>query len=455
MAGSSVPACGSSGKISRLLEQWLPPMTSGAILPRQAYASVTCRQRVGPTLMRISKEISGNAVRRDDPGRQGRGEFEWCDFRDGDPEPDDLVQRRIILQLDGVQIDTGCIFGRQGGKQRVRIVPGTSGRELYPNWQIATALLMPRQTRTEQHWGDGIPIMRASQYCITHINFGTVTLDENARAMLQVVSLEVANQYQQDTIAVPERFDDVLAVWAARHRFDDPLAGLIAQHENLVRSGSALGSEAHKIVDQLQAAAAMHSTDYGSPGNAPSADVLPALLRIARRVTDPAPRGQIEQIPPEEIQIRRREVKQWRHWAATRGAASARFRREVREAYRSTCVVCGLCLPTLGSDSNPGVDAAHILPWVQFDLDHVQNGLCLCKLHHWAFDDGLIEVGFNGTNYTVRIPHDAEDDMLDRPEFSIEFLRSTVGAIPDERLPENTSLWPNPELLSRLKAILT
>lgn len=73
--------------------------------------------------MRISKEISGNAVRRDEPLRQGRGEFEWCDVGPNDPDSDDLAQRRIILALpNGVTIDTACVFGQQGGKQRVRTV---------------------------------------------------------------------------------------------------------------------------------------------------------------------------------------------------------------------------------------------------------------------------------------------------------------------------------------------
>ena len=403
--------------------------------------------------VRISKEISGNAVRRDEPLRQGRGEFEWCDVGENDPTKEELVQRRIVLGLpNSVSIDTTCLFGHQGGKWRVRTVD--KAREIYPNWQIGSALMMPRQTRKEQHWGDGIPILRTSQYCIIHLNFGTITLEPNSRAMCQVLTAEIANQYQQDTIDVSVRFAQVQTVWAARAQFDEPLAGLIAQHENMVRSGAALGSDAHKLVDQLQAAAALHATDYGIPGNAPSADVLPALLRIAQKATLSPPTAPIDQIPLEEIQIRRREVKQWRQWAASRGAASARFRREVREIYRSTCLVCGLCLPTLGSDSNPGVDAAHILPWAQFDLDHVRNGVCLCKLHHWAFDEGLIEITFNGTNYVVRIPHEAEDNMLDNPDFSIAFMRSAAGAIPESRLPQDAKMWPSPELLESLRSIL-
>jgi putative restriction endonuclease len=314
---------------------------------------------------------------------------------------------------------------------------------------------MPRQTRTEQHWGDGLPIMRTSQYCVTHINFGKVSLEPQARALCEVRTVEITNQYQQDTIDVPARFAQVQSIWAARKMFDEPLAGLIAQHENMVRSGSALGSEAHKLVDRLQEAASVHATDYGTPGNAPTADVLPALLRISQKSMILPPSAPIDQIPVEEIQIRRREVKQWRLWAASRGASSARFRREVREAYRSTCLVCGLCLPTLGSDSNPGVDAAHILPWAQFDLDHVKNGFCLCKLHHWAFDEGLIDIYFNGTDYAVRLPHEAEDDMLDKPEFNIDFLRSAVGVIPESRLPYDPNAWPSPDLLEKLRVIMS
>ena len=90
-----------------------------------------------------------------------------------------------------------------------------------------------------------------------------------------------------------------------------------------------------------------------------------------------------------------------------------------------------------------------------YDLDHVKNGICLCKLHHWAFDDGLIAITFDGSNYVVRIPHESEDDMLDRPEFSIDYLRRFVGVIPAERFPENQNLWPSPELLERLRAILS
>ena len=54
-----------------------------------------------------------------------------------------------------------------------------------------------------------------------------------------------------------------------------------------------------------------------------------------------------------------------------------------------------------------GVDAAHILPWSQFDLDATKNGLCLNKQCHWAFDEGLFCLSFDETEnaYIVSIPN--------------------------------------------------
>src|SRR6516164_8691741 len=94
----------------------------------------------GVAPVRISKEPSG-----------GRGEYEWCDFKPSDPTPRQLLHRRIHIQLpDNKIIDTGSIFVTQGGKQRIRLAPDQhGGRDLYPNWHVAAALMMPRPSRDE------------------------------------------------------------------------------------------------------------------------------------------------------------------------------------------------------------------------------------------------------------------------------------------------------------------
>jgi len=63
----------------------------------------------------------------------------------------------------------------------------------------------------------------------------------------------------------------------------------------------------------------------------------------------------------------------------------ARFRRNVLEAYRCRCAICGCSLRL--------VDAAHIIPVSEPDgTDAVSNGIALCRLHHGAYDNALLGV---------------------------------------------------------------
>jgi putative restriction endonuclease len=41
------------------------------------------------------------------------------------------------------------------------------------------------------------------------------------------------------------------------------------------------------------------------------------------------------------------------------------------------------------SVERPPMEAAHIIPRSKRGSDTVSNGLCLCPIHHWAFDRGL------------------------------------------------------------------
>ncbi|PHJ59052.1 HNH endonuclease [Nostoc linckia z18] len=60
------------------------------------------------------------------------------------------------------------------------------------------------------------------------------------------------------------------------------------------------------------------------------------------------------------------------------------FRKIVVSTYNHTCAFCGLqILDSLGQNI---VDGSHIKPFSQFYDDRINNGLSLCKNHHWAFD---------------------------------------------------------------------
>src|SRR6056297_2556048 len=66
------------------------------------------------------------------------------------------------------------------------------------------------------------------------------------------------------------------------------------------------------------------------------------------------------------------------------------FRRAVVTAYDHRCALCGIRMQTV--QGHTVVDAAHIIPWSETHNDDPCNGLALCKLCHWAFDEGLMTV---------------------------------------------------------------
>lgn len=66
------------------------------------------------------------------------------------------------------------------------------------------------------------------------------------------------------------------------------------------------------------------------------------------------------------------------------------FKAEVLDAFAHVCVICGIC-QKVGEDIT-AAEAAHIVPRGKRGSDMVGNGLCLCQLHHWAFDRGLLAV---------------------------------------------------------------
>lgn len=77
------------------------------------------------------------------------------------------------------------------------------------------------------------------------------------------------------------------------------------------------------------------------------------------------------------------------------------FRRAVVKLYEHRCALCGVRMMTV--DGRTVVDAAHIIPWSVSHNDDVHNGMALCRLCHWTFDEGLLGIS---SDYLVLLSPD-------------------------------------------------
>ncbi len=72
---------------------------------------------------------------------------------------------------------------------------------------------------------------------------------------------------------------------------------------------------------------------------------------------------------------------------------NAFFRKAIVHLYDYRCSVCRL--KVIHSLTQSIVDGAHIKPLAKFYDNQVNNGISLCKNHHWAFDQGLFSLDEN------------------------------------------------------------
>lgn len=76
------------------------------------------------------------------------------------------------------------------------------------------------------------------------------------------------------------------------------------------------------------------------------------------------------------------------------------FRKVVTTAYDHRCALCGIRIVT--PDGHTVVEAAHIVPWSRSQNDDIRNGMALCRLCHWGFDEGMLGVSDSYTVITSR-----------------------------------------------------
>ena len=153
----------------------------------------------------------------------------------------------------------------------------------------------------------------------------------------------------------------------------------------------------------------------------------------------------LEDIEDDDIEMRVMLTSRMRK-VRVRPSSSRDFSSGVRKAWRHTCAFCGLKLPGRKGSIDSGADAAHILPWAEYDLDDIRNGITLCKIHHWAFDQAVLILRCEGQQYFIE-----PSPRMDAFEVSTQDkLRAVVGSIPEDRLPINAGDRPSPQYIEKL-----
>lgn len=163
-----------------------------------------------------------------------------------------------------------------------------------------------------------------------------------------------------------------------------------------------------------------------------SGDAAPAVAALVQP-TPEEERDLIDTSTSQDEAIRRvRLVEVMRRFRA------ARFRPEVLRAYSHQCAACAFALNL--------VDAAHLVPVRSaHSTDEVTNGVALCRLHHAAYDNGLLG-----------IRPDLQLILSDQVIARLQELHWDHGLsefrnllLPTLRVPQTIEVRPDPEYLRR------
>ncbi len=339
-----------------------------------------------------------------------------------------------IVRATDLWLDPG-----ESGKPRLRSL---AKRPFQIGRIVAGFLLLPEPRREMRSVASTLPVIRSKDYVVMKVGFGPETEfaspPENVTAEPNYV--EAVNAAHSEFVHVGRRWARIQAVVQNRASLPTPITSALTSYSDFIASGAAADGKLLGLGASLRSAVAAADPSYGQED-----DPLPAL----ERMLGVAPAVDPELPPPDELgddegEVKARSAGMYR-LARVRSASARRFSVDVREAYGHRCAFCGARLGGVAQVPS-GIDAAHILAWSNYDLDVVSNGIALCKTHHWAFDAALMVPVISGGDHLVRFTSLASEF---EPE-TLDILGTDGQIIPDERLPGDTTLRPNPKYLKRL-----
>lgn len=383
--------------------------------------------------MRIALRTSG-----------GRGEYEVAGSHEA-IRVHDVFDREIVLELlPGVRFPTNNFVRHTQGKPRIRLLDPHSDSHVY--LILAAILLLPKPKREIGATPGGKLQIYKDNFSVMSIPFDVVELSKTEIVVSPTQMVLSNSTFDSVRLDVIERLRIVMACWDAASKQSSALDSTVIQHRN------AFNGHAIKAVIGAAESIRLANIEPDDPLRHITKDLklpnLDELMWLGVHATETEEAMALGEENLEELkEAARNRIKVWQQ-VALRGAAGAKFSAEVRQAYNHTCLFTGMRLPKIPATGSSGVDAAHILPWAEYNLNTVSNGLCLSKLCHWAFDAGILQLSYDAPTSSYGIALSAAALAAESTGLlELNGLKDIQGVVSSSLLPKASTNWPNPSFL--------
>jgi hypothetical protein len=383
--------------------------------------------------MRIALRTSG-----------GRGEYEVAGSHDS-IRVHDVFNRQVVLEmLPGIRFPTNNFIRHTQGKPRIRLLDPHTDSHIY--LILSAILLLPKPKREIGATPGGKIQIYKDNFSVTSIPFDVVELTSTeiiVSPTQMILSNSTSDSVRLDFI---ERLRIVMACWDKASKQDSAIALAVIKHRDAFHNRDIKGIIG--AAELIRLAAIEPDDPLGHITKDLNLPNLEELMWLGIHVTETEEAmGLGEEVLEDLREAARNRMRVWRQ-VALRGAEGARFSAEVRAAYNHTCLFTGMRLPKITATGSSGVDAAHILPWAEYNLNAIRNGLCLSKLCHWAFDVGILRLEYDASTskYGIQLSPAAliaESEGL----LYLKDLKDVQGVISPSLLPKDSGNWPDPAFL--------
>ncbi len=379
----------------------------------------------------------------------GRGAIELAGTQ-GQYSASELFDKEMFYELTpNLTVPGHAIPGLRQGKPRINIDDSYRQDATHFYRLLSALLLLPTPTRDFKKTSGSV--LYRGKYSMTVIKIDVVAVEPHRSVVRPTEILLESIQGFKERIDFIERVSRIIRVWDASRSIDSELANLLRKHEQAFYDIPVSHTECEKIAKRIyKYLDASHDSLKNIESRLGSDEVIEIEVLPPSIVTKDF--GIHDKITQKAAQIE--NIRKWRK-VAVRGAAGVEFRRNIKYLYQERCLFTGQRLPKLNSISSSGVDAAHILPWASHKINTPDNGICLSKQGHWAFDSGVIKFFFDHSvnQYVISIPEKVRLEAR-KTDFSLDAFEAITGSIPRERLPSDTQYWPNPSNLDEFNEIM-